>query len=1334
MPSDRLLQMADGTIVPSRGKWSGTVEICGIQRRGMFEIFPSGGSWALLFGKPLMKTFDMEHHYADDTISLLGTEKELRMDNEFNRTQDAGTAAAAGVSLTADIKQRETFGESHDFASKRISPQSRRAGKRQRRNQFIAMEILPDEPGESMATNPKAANPIPIAGVQKVPLADNTITISPEFKGTAEPEILTGFDETIFTRHTAPHKAERVEKILELVTIGPDLDSDQREQVTALVAEFADCFALSVSEIKAVPGAVHKLDIKPGSVFPTKIGNRTFSPPAQAYLNKTLDSLEAAGIIRPIPADEVKCCSPVVLAQKAHSQAGLTITELQHRVNDECIRVGLPPAHDMPPREDKAAKAPPPTSDPKWRFCMGYQLLNKSTTVRPMPQGDIRAKQHKLCGKRWISKGDFTGGFYANSIAEESQPYTAFYAGPRGYRAWTRMPFGLTGAPTSFGEMTANALGDLAGNILELLADDFGTAGDDFKQKMDNLRTILQRVRERQLSLSPQKTELFMTEILFAGERVGQLGIRPDLGKTTAIVNWAVPTDLQNLHAFTCLAGYFRPLIKDYATIAQPLTDLVRGLDIPRQKGKTAFRTAMKSLSLVGKWTPELDRAFVAVKAALTSEPVLRSPKYDGSPFIITTDGCMTGFAGVLSQWSKTALASGETVRRLHPVAFASKRTSPAEERYKPFLLEFAGLKFSLDKFSDIIYGSPVELETDCQALRDVLLNDKLNAMHARWKEAVTAHNIVDVRHRPGKSNGAADGISRRFTGLRDTKGDGHEWTVSEDWETTTGLTHDLFQVTTPTGYEALQIRFRNEPMFLSILEALLELEHGNNAREKRKAKHRARDYMIEDGKLWQIGDGKLARARSKRECVTEAEMVELAKELHKKGGHFHRDNVKLALMDAYVGTRVDRCIIKGIRDCGQCKGFGAPHIHSLLEPITRRHPFELVVSDYLSMPTGVGGYHTVLLVMDVFSRWRWGFMYRTKGTGKTTITGLTTICNSFHTPEGLMTDGGPHFNCKEVRDFCETRGIQYHITAPYSPWINGLIENGNGNLLSILRKLCAPGLGEDNYETAQWESLPKNWPLHFNEAIRLLNNRLIPSLQCSPAELMLGLVINTKPTPQTEVVLPSTETDISIHRAYIQQQALDGYAHTVEHATRRKAAFDKRVTARHPREVTFKVGDLVQVYRSDLTYTFSSTRKLLPHWSAPRRVVSRDRNSYRLETTEGTPLESTFSSRRLRLFEPQEGTKLFEQQAIQQKGSSLSEEVEEGTTQVDGDGEKEGRDILDVGDGIEGGEPKGDDVELSDEEEEELLVGNELVEEIAQEVEGSWTRRGRRYDGGGHM
>lgn len=44
-------------------------------------------------------------------------------------------------------------------------------------------------------------------------------------------------------------------------------------------------------------------------------------------------------------------------------------------------------------------------------------------------------------------------------------------------------------------------------------------------------------------------------------------------------------------------------------------------------------------------------------------------------------------------------------------------------------------------------------METDCQALRDTLKRDDLNATHARWREAILDFTIVDVRHRPGKTN-----------------------------------------------------------------------------------------------------------------------------------------------------------------------------------------------------------------------------------------------------------------------------------------------------------------------------------------------------------------------------------------------------------------------------------------------------------------------------------------------------------------------------------------------------------------------------------------------------
>jgi hypothetical protein len=82
----------------------------------------------------------------------------------------------------------------------------------------------------------------------------------------------------------------------------------------------------------------------------------------------------------------------------------------------------------------------------------------------------------------------------------------------------------------------------------------------------------------------------------------------------------------------------------------------------------------------------------------------------------------------------------GKTVQKLHPIVFTSKRTSIPESHYKPFMLEFTALKFALDKFDDIIWGFPVELETDCQALRYVIVSDDLNATRAHWRDGIISH------------------------------------------------------------------------------------------------------------------------------------------------------------------------------------------------------------------------------------------------------------------------------------------------------------------------------------------------------------------------------------------------------------------------------------------------------------------------------------------------------------------------------------------------------------------------------------------------------------------
>jgi hypothetical protein len=1252
-PSSRILKMADGRLVPSLGMWTGKVTVKCVSHKGAFEVLNSNGAWALLFGKPLLETFSAVHDYSKDTINLPQGKGWVTLENQFSSKH--GAAGNLLANLTVDIKQLiETSGDKVPFPSRDI-----------RKGIACIEEVIEtvEQSNDSDCLN--APNIMEVSAKQledrwnHLWLLDPIAGNGPAHPGTEQPDVAKTIEPTLLTRKTNPHNPARVKMILAKITLGQDLTPPQRKSICLLISEYAECFALSMSEVTSVEGASLRLDIPRDKKFRTKINQRPQSPPQKEFFNGVIDKMLAADIIRPIAHQDVKCCAATTLAKKAHEGDGLTLDTLKHRINDECIAAGYLSAFEqLPPKEETNPCIETPSVQNKWRVCQDFAELNQVTKVPPMPQGDIRLKQQNLSGHRWVTVFDFANGFYACEIEPEDQPYICFYVEGRGYFAYKRMPFGLTGAPSTFGEMTARALGDLIGTLMELFVDDGGLAGDDFDTMLANTRKLLQRISETGLSLSATKSKFFMTEASFAGGRVGPDGIKPDLTKLTAIADWKIPKDLQNLGSFLGLTGYFRPLIKGYASIAQPLTDLARNLELPKLKGKAAYTRAMKGFSLEGLWKEEHDRAFLRLKVALISEPVLKGPKYDGTPFIVTTDGCKYGFAGMLTQRFTTILPNGTERTSVHPIGFASKRTSITEEKYKPFILEFGALKHSLDKFSDIIWGYPVELETDCQALRDHLLSSTLNSTHARWRDAVLAYNIVDVRHRPGRLNVVADGLSRKYVNIPKEEGDGHEWTVSEDWEARTGLANDIFVIQTPqleSTYGALRTRFAEEKVFIEIVDSLLELDQGKSLKVQKRAKHKAKGYMIEEGRLWKIGDGS-ERAKARLECVTQEETVALAWEEHRNNGHFHRDSIKANLLNRITSPKMDQSITKAILDCGKCKGFGTTHLHSLLTPITRRHPFELMVADTLSMPKGKGGFTKLGLWMDVYSQRVWVTKLKTSATAKSSVKSYGDICDLFTSPEVLMVDGGPEFDNKELKEVCTKRGTKLEVCPAYSPWVNGLLEGTNSILLNRLKRMCAPDLGEDKHTDTR--EVPANWPDHLEAAVRCINNRILPNLKYSPNELLLGLVINTKSTPPIEISALPTSEEIETQMAYVDQHRFDGYSQIVNHAQRRKAAFDKRVLAHPPREVIFRAGDLVQVYRSDLDFTFATDRKLLPKFSAPRRVVSRNLNSYQLETLEGFPIAGKFSSRRLRQFIPRQGTELERtQEAIEVEWRRREEE-----------------------------------------------------------------------------
>ncbi|KIK58486.1 hypothetical protein GYMLUDRAFT_111614, partial [Collybiopsis luxurians FD-317 M1] len=105
------------------------------------------------------------------------------------------------------------------------------------------------------------------------------------------------------------------------------------------------------------------------------------------------------------------------------------------------------------------------------------------------------------------------------------------------------------------------------------------------------------------------------------------------------------------------------------------------------------------------------------------------------------------------------------------------------------------------------------------------------------------------------------------------------------------------------------------------------------------------------------------------------------------------------------------------------------------------------------------------------------------------------------------MSDGGSHFDNREVDVFCKKWGVKHHVTLAYLPWVNSLVEGTNKLLLHILKRLCAPELGEDSEEfmSMGWGSLPSLWPEFLDKAIWILNMCILPAFRFLLKELLFG-------------------------------------------------------------------------------------------------------------------------------------------------------------------------------------------------------------------------------------
>ena len=68
----------------------------------------------------------------------------------------------------------------------------------------------------------------------------------------------------------------------------------------------------------------------------------------------------------------------------------------------------------------------------------------------------------------------------------------------------------------------------------------------------------------------------------------------------------------------------------------------------------------------------------------------------------------------------------------------------------------------------------------------------------------------------------------------------------------------------------------------------------------------------------------------------------------------------------------------------------------------------------------------------------------------------LLSIFSRVGVPKEILTDQGRQFTANYMKELMKLLEINHLITTPYHPMCNGLVENFNGTLKQMLRRLCA--------------------------------------------------------------------------------------------------------------------------------------------------------------------------------------------------------------------------------------------------------------------------------------
>ncbi|RDY01295.1 Retrovirus-related Pol polyprotein, partial [Mucuna pruriens] len=179
-----------------------------------------------------------------------------------------------------------------------------------------------------------------------------------------------------------------------------------------------------------------------------------------------------------------------------------------------------------------------------WRVYIDYQRLNQATCKDHFPLPFIDQVLEKLVGKSHYCFLDGFSGYMKIHIAPEDQYKTTFTC-PFGTFAYTRMPFGLCNAPSTFQCCMTSIFSDLLQECMKVFMDDWYMS-----IHLTHAWKTYPRCIETNLVLNFEKCHFMVIEGIVLGHLASNKGIEVDKAKINIITSLPNPTSVWEVRSF----------------------------------------------------------------------------------------------------------------------------------------------------------------------------------------------------------------------------------------------------------------------------------------------------------------------------------------------------------------------------------------------------------------------------------------------------------------------------------------------------------------------------------------------------------------------------------------------------------------------------------------------------------------------------------------------------------------------------------------------------------------------------------------------------------------